>query len=268
MKKITNRIIIVFLFALPLQSFAWGLLGHRIVGEVASKYLTPSAKAAVMKILGTETMAMASNYPDFIKSDSNYNYLYNWHYINLKGGLSRTQFDSVLAVDTASNAYTRINQIVKQLKSKKLSPVEKSLYLKLLIHIVGDIHQPLHVGRFEDLGGNRIKVLWFNVSYNLHQVWDEQLIKLQELSYTEFTAAINHTTPAQHNAWQKQPVSEWIWDSYQLAEKVYSDIKLPEEKLGYNYNFKYKAVLEQQLLKGGVHLAGLLNEIFSMKKGK
>jgi hypothetical protein len=268
MKKINNRIIIVLLFVLPLKSNAWGLLGHRIVGEVASKYLNPAAKAAVMKILGTETMAMASNYPDFIKSDSNYNYLYNWHYINLRGGLSRAQFDSVLSVDTASNAYTRINQIVKQLKSKKLTAVERSLYLKLLIHIVGDIHQPLHVGRYEDLGGNRIKILWFNVPYNLHQVWDEQLIKLQELSYTEFAAAINHTTQSQRIAWQKQPVSEWIWDSYQLAEKVYSDIKLPEEKLGYNYNFKYKAILEQQLLKGGVHLAGLLNEIFSVKKGK
>src|SRR4249920_1952856 len=121
MKKIIKRIFIVLLFALPFQSFAWGLFGHRIVGEIASKYLTPAAKAAVIKILGTETMAMASNYPDFIKSDSNYNYLYNWHYINFRGGLSRQQVDSVLAIDTASNAYTRINQIVKQLKSKKLT---------------------------------------------------------------------------------------------------------------------------------------------------
>ena len=264
MKK--NILLVLVVFYLPFHASAWGMLGHRIVGQIADSYLTPYAKKEIKKILGNESIAMSSNWPDFIKSDTAYNYLYNWHFINIKGGLSREEVNAILANDTAVNAYTKINLIVRELKNKKHSLPDKAFYLKLLIHIVGDIHQPLHVGRYEDLGGNRIKVLWFNVSYNLHQVWDQLLIQLQELSYTEYTAAINFSTPLQRLQWQKQPLSEWVWESYQLAEKIYGDVKLPEEKLGYGYNFKYKAVLEQQLLKGGVHLAGLLNQLFAPGK--
>jgi hypothetical protein len=136
------------------------------------------------------------------------------------------------------------------------------MYLKLLIHIVGDVHQPLHVGRPEDQGGNKIKVMWFGVSYNLHSVWDNQLINFQQLSYTEYAKAVNHISRQEKKEMSREPVSEWFWQSYQLAEKVYADIKQPEQKLDYKYNYDYLEALNRQLLRGGVHLAALLNEIF------
>lgn len=264
--NISKKIIFIGLFFyLPFQTNAWGVLGHRIVGQIAENYLTLNAKKEVIKILGTESIAMASNWPDFIKSDTSFGYLSPWHYLNIKGGLTFNEVQTFLTNDTAVDAYTKLNFLVKQLKNKQLPKDKKAFWLKLLIHIVGDINQPLHVGRPEDEGGNKIKVLWFNVPYNLHQIWDQQLINFQQLSYTEYSGAINHTTKAQRTMWQKQPVSEWIWDSYQVAEKIYGDVKQPEEKLGYLYNFKYIDPLNQQLLKGGVHLAGLLNEIFAAK---
>lgn len=131
-----------------------------------------------------------------------------------------------------------------------------------MIHIVGDIHQPLHVGRAEDLGGNRTKVLWFNEPTNLHRVWDEHLPNFQQLSYTEYAKAINHIKPKQKAAWQKQPLSQWFFESYQISEKIYSEITQPDQKLSYRYNFDYFEIMNTQLLKGGIHLAGLLNEIF------
>lgn len=246
---------------LPFSSMAWGMLGHRIVGQIADSYLTRQAKKEIFKILGTESIAMTSTWPDFIRSDPDYSYLNPWHYINLKPGLDETALKTYLATDTVTDAYTKINWLTGQLKNKGLEQDKKVLYLRLLIHIVGDIHQPLHTGRFDDLGGNKIKVLWFNNPYNLHQVWDDRLIEFQQLSYTEYTGAINHTTKAERKEWQAEPVSEWIWQSYQLVEKIYADVK-PDDKLGNLYNFKYIGVVNQQLLKGGVHLAGLLNEIF------
>ncbi len=258
-----NTILLCTLFFLPFSSMAWGVLGHRIVAQIAEAYLTKHAKKEIAKILGTESLAMTSNWPDFIKSDPAYNYLGPWHYINLKGGLSETDVKTYLASDTATDAYVKINWLVAQLKNRdQLSQENKILYLRLLIHIVGDIHQPLHVGRPDDRGGNSIKVQWFNNPYNLHQIWDERLIEMQELSYTEYATAINFTSKDQRNAWQAEPLTDWFWQSYQIAEKIYGDIKLPEEKLGYQYNFKYVDTLNQQLLKGGVHLAGLLNDIF------
>lgn len=240
---------------------AWGMLGHRIVGQIADSYLTRQAKKEIFKILGTESIAMTSTWPDFIRSDPDYSYLNPWHYINLKPGLDETVLKTYLATDTVTDAYTKINWLTGQLKNKGLEQDKKVLYLRLLIHIVGDIHQPLHTGRFDDLGGNKIKVLWLNNPFNLHQVWDDRLIEFQQLSYTEYTNAINHTTKAERKEWQAEPVSEWIWQSYQLVEKIYADVK-PDDKLGNLYNFKNIGVVNQQLLKGGVHLAGLLNEIF------
>lgn len=261
-KSVLKVIIISICLYLPLQSSAWGLLGHRIVGQIADSYLTKSAKKGVAAILGNESVAMISNWPDFLKSDPAYKYLNSWHYVNIKQGMTQEFVINFLENDTAVNAYTKINWLKGELKKKETGSAEKKLYLSLLIHIVGDIHQPLHVGRPDDLGGNKIKVLWFNDSYNLHQVWDEALIDFQQLSYTEYSNAINHTTKEQRKTWQEQKMSVWFWESYQVAEQIYGDVKGTEDKLSYQYNFKYKAILEAQLLKGGVRLAGILNEIF------
>lgn len=262
MMRYTKRALLFTLFFyLPLSGMAWGMLGHRIVGQIADSYLTKQARKEIARILGTESIAMTSNWPDFIKSDSSYAYLNNWHYINFRPGLSEAAIKAYLANDTATDAYTKINWLADQLKNKKLEQPEKLMYLRLLIHIVGDIHQPMHTGRPDDRGGNDIRLSWFNNPYNLHQVWDDRLIDLQNLSYTEYATAINHTTREQRKQWQAEPLREWIWQSYQLAEKIYAGVK-PDDKLGYLYNFKNIGTVNQQLLKGGVHLAGLLNEIF------
>ena len=261
MQHIKKLSIIILIAFLPFQSMAWGLLGHRIVGEIADSYLSKKAKKEIYKILGTESIAMSSNWADFIKSDPAYGYLYNWHFINFNSGLSQQQFQSYLDTDTATDAYTKINFMVAELKKKDLPQDKKLLYLRMLIHIVGDIHQPLHIGRLEDRGGNNIKVLWFRDSANLHQVWDDKLIGLQQLSYTEYATAINHTTKMQLTELQNEPLGSWLFQSYQLAQKIYGDIKTPNQTLDYKYNYNYLGILNEQLLKGGVHLAGLLNKI-------
>ena len=264
-KNIFQKISIISLFFyLPFQTNAWGVLGHRIVGQIADSYLTPTAKKEIQKILGTETIGMAANWADFIKSDSIMSYLSPWHYVDVEGGLAHADFLAYLKHDTATDAYTKLNFLIKELKNKNLPLAKKQMFLKLVIHIVGDIHQPLHVGHPEDEGGNKIKVTWFGTNTNLHSVWDSRLIDFQQLSYTEYTAAINHTTKAQKLAWQKQPLTEWLYQTYQIAQNVYADSK-PDDKLGYVYNYKFIDVLNQQLVRGGIHLAGLLNEIFAAK---
>ena len=265
MINISKKIITLCLFFyVPLASNAWGTLGHRIVGQIADSYLTPSAKKEIAKILGYESLAMATNWADFIKSDSTMTYLSSWHYVDVDGGKTYDEFQAYLKNDTATDAYTKLNFLIKELKNKQLPKDKKAMYLKLLIHIVGDIHQPLHVGRPADLGGNKISVTWFGSPTNLHSVWDARLIDFQQLSYTEYAIAINHTTPAQRITLQKQPLNDWIYQTYLVADKVYSDIK-PDEKLGYVYNYKFIDILNGQLLIGGVHLAGLLNNIFGGK---
>ena len=261
-QRIKKTVLLGLLVYLPFSSMAWGLLGHRIVGQIADSYLTRYTKKEIFKILGTESIAMASNWADFIKSDPSLSYLSPWHYCDFKGGMNADEFKAALDADTSVDAYTKINFLVSELKNKALEQDKKAKYLKLLIHIVGDVHQPLHVGHPEDQGGNKIKVLWFSVSYNLHSVWDNQLINYQQLSYSEYAEAINHTTKEQRKEWQNEPLSTWFWESYRVAEKIYAEIKQPDQKLEYRYNYDWLGPMNEQLLKGGVHLAGLLNEIF------
>ena len=249
------------LFYVPLQTMAWGTQGHRICGQIADSYLTPQARKAIKEILGDESIAMASNWADFIKSDDNYRYLYNWHFVDFDKAYTLPEMQQFLAGDKNVDAYTKLNFLIGELKKKDLSKENKLLYLRMVIHIVEDVHQPLHTGHTEDKGGNDIKVKWFNNDTNLHSVWDSQLIDFQQLSYTEYATAINHTTAAQRAEWQKAPISEWLYESNQLAEKIYSDPML-KAPLSYKYNFAYLETLNSQMLKGGVRLAGVLNDIF------
>ena len=262
LKKIKKAAVIAVLTYLPIVAMAWGQLGHRIVGEIAYAHLTPKARVAVNKILGNEGMAMASNWPDFVKADTAYNYLFSWHYINFKDSMSQIEMNNYLKTDTATDAYTKINFLVAQLKISNLDERKKLMYLRLLIHIVGDVHQPLHVAKEEDRGGNKIKVLWFNQPANLHSIWDDKLIEGQQLSYTEYSNAIDHTTPMQVKMLQEQPMWLWFYHSNQIATSIYEEIKQPDQKLSYRYNYDHIATVNNQLLEGGVHLAGLLNQIF------
>lgn len=260
-----RSLLVVLLFSISFSSLAWwGVNGHRVIGEIADYYLTKKARKAIKEILGEESVAMSSNWADFIKSDSTYDYLYSWHYINSKGGMSHDEFTSKLLGDTGTNLYTKTNFVISELKNnKQLSQDKKVLYLRLLIHFIGDLHQPLHAGgRPEDRGGNGIKVLWFNEPTNLHSIWDDRLVEFQKLSYTEYAKNINHVSRQQRLEWQNQPMTEWFYESYQISQGLYADIKQPDQKLGYDYNFKYVETLNKQLLKGGIRLAAVLNEIF------
>jgi hypothetical protein len=262
MKRILRSAILALLCYFPLHGMCWGVEGHRVVGQVADSYLGKKARKEISRILGTESLAMAANWGDFVKSDPAYNYLYNWHFINFRGGASAEEFQAYLDHDTATDIFTKMNFLIAELKRKELDAQKRVFYLKMLIHLVGDAHQPLHAGRPEDLGGNKVHVTWFNEPKNLHQVWDDQLVVFQQLSYTEYSAAINFTTEAERNEWQQDPPGKWLVESYQLAEKIYADIKAPDQKLDYKYNYNYVSTLNRQLLKGGVRLAGILNSIF------
>jgi hypothetical protein len=263
-KKVLQVWMSVLLFYIPLKAICWGQLGHRIVGEIAETYLTAKTKAEIKKILGNESIAMSSNWADFIKSDSTYKYLDPWHYINFEKNLTYDQLKDVLKKDTGAvkDAYSAIVFLTRQLKKKNLALDKKQTYLRLLIHIVGDIHQPLHVSPVGSTGGNDIKLQWFGQASNLHRVWDSDLIEGQQLSYTEYSTYLNHTTASQRKKLQAQPISKWLYDSYVIAQDLHIELTETNPRLGYRYNYDHIKTLNEQLLKGGVHLAGLLNEIF------
>ena len=262
MRVFRKMILCCLIVNLPALAFSWGMQGHRIVGQIAERYLSPKAKASVRRILGDSSMAIWSNWGDFIKSDHAYDSIEKWHYVDLDSGLTKNQAVAALKSDNEANLYTKTTFIIRQLKNPQTPLERQKFYLKLLIHFVGDMHQPLHVSRKNTAGGNKIKVQWFNNQSNLHTVWDESLISYQQLSYKDYSEVINHTTKAQRLAWQKGTIAEWMAESYLLSERILSEIKDENPKLGYPYNYYHVSIVNEQLVTGGVRLAGLLNEIF------
>ena len=131
----------------------------------------------------------------------------------------------------------------------------------MLVHFIGDLHQPLHIGLAEDKGGNDFQVRWFNGGTNLHRVWDSDMIDSYQMSYTELASNTNVLTKVEVAAIKSGKPLDWAYDSRLLAEDIYDNTEVGE-KLGYNYMYKYIDTLRFQLQKGGIRLAGLLNEIF------
>lgn len=260
-KKLTIALVFGFLAYLPIQANAWGTIGHRVVGEIADSYLRAKARKAIQGILGYETLAMSANWGDFIKSDSTYNYMYNWHFVNLPAGLNKDGVYNFLETEKSPNLYNKIPDLIAILKKTSSTLAEKKLALRMLVHLAGDLSQPMHVARKDDLGGNRISVLWFNEKSNIHRVWDEQLIEYQQLSYTEYAKAINHPSSVQLYNWQNTSLKDCIYESYTICNKIYDNTK-PDAKLSYRYNFDWVDTLNNQLLKGGVRLAKMLNDIY------
>jgi hypothetical protein len=262
LKKAKVMVLGLALLYVPMQAAAWGMTGHRIVGEVADYYLSKKARKSIQAILGSESIAMASNWADFIKSDTTFNHLGSWHYVNLPEGLDQQGVFNFLEADKNPNVYNKIPELVSVLKDKQSTIEQKKMAIRLLVHFVGDLHQPMHVGRKDDLGGNKFYVTWFGEKSNLHRVWDESLVENQHLSYTEYAAAINHPTKDQFKAWSSTTLKDEVYESYQVCNKIYTNTHM-DEKLGYRYNFDNLYTLNEQLLKGGIRLASLLNGIYA-----
>ena len=132
----------------------------------------------------------------------------------------------------------------------------------MLIHLVGDVHQPLHVGRAEDLGGNTIKLRWFGENSNLHKVWDSDILDGKLYSYTELATLINHPTLEQMSVWQTGNIEVWLQENIAIRPSIY-DFDAAGRSWEYKYMYANWPIIKMQLLKGGIRLAGVLNEIFA-----
>ena len=255
-----KRIVILF-FLIGQLSFSnsvfWGKTGHRVVGEVAYENLNKRAKRAIKKLLNGDHLALVSTYADDIKSDAKYRSYGPWHYVNFS-------FDKKYGDETpdeAGDVIMGIEKCIAVIKDKNSSKADKAFYLKLLIHFIGDLHQPLHVGRAEDRGGNDIQLQWFGRGTNLHRVWDSNMIDNFGMSYTELASNLPAINKKQRLEIQNGTLLDWVHESQALAKKVYASAQNGEE-LGYRYMYDHFHTVKTQLQKGGVRLAKILNEIF------
>jgi hypothetical protein len=260
-----TRAALVFLYPITVFSASiststaddWGQTGHRVVGAVATQYLSKKAQRNIAELLDGQSLAWVSTYADEIKSDKRFKSYDPWHYINMP--LS-ADYDPA-AASVQGDLVQGINKCISDIKDPKVSRSDRQFALKMLVHLIGDLHQPLHVGRAEDKGGNDIKLKWFGRNSNLHRVWDSDVIDYFDLSYSEWTQDFPRVTKAQVRQWQSTSVLDWVEESQAIAAKLYEQTPA-EANLYYEYTYEHKEVLRQRLLLAGVRLAGILEDLF------
>jgi len=235
----------------------WGQNGHRATGEIAEKHLTKRAKRKIDKILKGESLAFVSTYADEIKSDKKYRKYSSWHYVNM--GLDET-YDTA-EKNPKGDLVTAIATCIKTLKNKESSEDDIVFHLKMLVHLIGDLHQPMHIGRREDKGGNDIQVQWFGQGTNLHSVWDTKIIESFNMSYIELANNSKKLSKKQIEALNQGSVIDWVEEVHQITKKVYQSVKVGEN-LKYRYSYDYLETVRTQLQKGGIRLAKVLNDIY------
>lgn len=246
---------IVALF-ISFNAISWGLTGHRVVGEIAQKHISGKAKKNLHRVFGHQSLAYNANWMDFIKSDPQYDHMKPWHYCTIPDGKTYAE----AGTPDEKDIIWAINDFTAQLKSDTLTLDEERFALRVLIHLVGDVHQPLHVGNGEDRGGNDVKLKYFWQNSNLHRVWDSGMIDGEKLSYTEFAQFIDHNEKDEIEKLQNSTPLDWANESKSLRSSVY-DIE-GQDNLTYRYVYDHKAQVHQRLKEAGIRLAGLLNDIY------
>lgn len=234
---------------------AWGPDGHRAIGQIADDHLSPEARAAVREILGTEPLARAATWPDDVRSDPAWRRASPWHQISIDDGETLETTER----DPAGDVLEAMERFEAVLRNPDAAREEQVVALRFLTHLVGDVHQPLHVGRRADAGGSATLVLWHGEPSDLHAVWDHQMLEARRLSFTELVRFIDPPTAAEVAAWQASGYRDWIGESLALRPQVYD---LGDRRLGSDYARKNLPTVERRILQAGVRLAGLLSSIF------
>ncbi|MEK6154974.1 S1/P1 nuclease [Flavobacteriaceae bacterium 3-367] len=256
MKKLT----VLLLFSVQISfgnTVFWAKTGHRVTGEVAEKHLSGKAKRAIKKLLDGESLALVSTFADEIKADRSFAKFSAWHYVNFPADKKYTEVEPSEYGDVVMG----IEKCIAIVKDDTSSKADKVFYLKMLVHLMGDLHQPMHVGRAADKGGNDIQIQWFGKGTNLHRLWDQDLIDSYGMSYSELTDNLPKLSKDEQKAVQQGTVYDWVEESQELANELYGSLEVGEQ-LGYPYAYKYTNTVRDQLLKGGLRLAMVLNDIF------
>lgn len=240
-------------------AFGWGQKGHDTIAYIAECHLTPEAKAAAEELLDGKSIVYYANWLDNASHTPEYAYSKTWHYKNIDAGVA---FDDAPLLQEG-DIVRALDQQIAVLADTTQSREARSLALKMVVHLVGDIHQPMHMGHASDRGGNRWEVRYFKSPRNLHSVWDSNLVEsAHKWSYTEWQQQIDRATPEEQMEIIKDGTPEkWGKECYEIASDVYDSTPM-DSKIEYNYIAKWTPTVEKQFLRGGLRLADLLNSIF------
>lgn len=244
-----QRTLLILTAALsPMLAFGWGDLGHQTVAEIAERHLNEKARDFVVDIL-SEPMAVSAIWPDKVRSDDRFKGFAPYHFFEIPEGYTVATLPDSLRAPQSANVMLTLAP--KHLLSPTTSRIQKNYFLKMIIHLAGDVHQPLHIGNGEDMGANLCDVYWISPATgekkfkNLHTVWDEDIFEYAVQNYAKANAGkpqgkyffdyrpYSDTLEAKFaqdktsdfDALKTAPLEDWYQQSRSYHSDVYPDTK-------------------------------------------
>lgn len=249
-----NRHVLGFLLTLCIISSAsaWGPRGHKIVAQIAKQYVDKSVMDSVEKYLEDISLEKAGYWMDEVVMNSSYDFMLPWHFVTIESDKTyvRTKNPDIVTV---------LENLIATLKKKNSTKKETFLSLKILTHLVADIHQPMHCGFAKDRGGRAIKLRFYFKSTDLHEVWDSEVLEYQAITTEDCLRLASQFTKRDISTYQRIDVLNWMEESRALLSYAY-DFK--GTKLGDEYVEKVTPIIKMQLVKAGLRLAAVLNQTF------
>lgn len=253
------------------EVLAWDAEGHQVVAAIAEHHLTPEARTSLQRLLGSAHLhdRDVAAWADDIRSSQPETR--GWHFVDIPRSADTYSAERDCADGTC--AIAKIESFIHELADASASREQRLTALKFLVHLVGDLHQPLHCLDDNDHGGNELEVRYSGHlrKTDLHTVWDSLILQdaMGRHEVVDYAEALDATiAQANLQAWTSPggPVS-WANEAHQTAQTLYQGLPaanvLGRRVLPKAYGSVHKALVELQLEKGGVRLASLLNQAFA-----
>lgn len=258
---------------LPAHAHAWGGTGHRIVAIIAEGHLTPRARRRVRRLLGRNvSLSSVATFADDIRSSRPETG--NFHFVDIP--LRENSFDPSRDCQPGPRGdciLAALERFRGELADASLSNGRRAFALKFIVHLVGDMHQPLHCADNADRGGNELRIFWFGQNnggrLNLHTLWDSTIINGTNLTDAQFARALERElTPAEVADFEAGDPVAWAIGAHKAAQEVtYGALPtdgsgnfVEQPRLGSEYLRRARPVIDEQLTRAGVRLARVLNE--------
>ena len=264
--------------AISPAALAWSALGHRMVGELAQRHISPTALAQVELLLAGEpdpTLAGVADWADRLRDldPERFKATSRWHYVNTPPGLD-CDYDAARDCP-GGNCVIGAIQAQRRILADRSQPLEaRRDALKFIVHFVGDVHQPMHANNHDDLGGNRYQVSLRTelqpeayarkyyvdgvMGTNLHSIWDYYILGTEGLSLAQYSDRLDALPwpPMPADGPQTGPEA-WAGESCRLIEArhVYPD----GHKMDRSYLDEYRPLAEQRVRQAAWRLAQILD---------
>lgn len=257
----------IFLFILmimagrPDSGFGWSRYGHQVAATIVERLVSPETRQEIEALLGEGvSLVDISAWADNVKT--NRRVVSKWHYVYIPRAVN--YYDPQRDCPKGGCLISAIEHFQDVLADRNAGPDKREEALKFLVHLVADLHQPLHCGFREDRGGKGVRVRFIGKKSNLHKVWDTDILAHDQMGFAGYVRRLlQNVTPRRSQKWMEGNIEDWVFESRALllghVYRFYTDRKLDEA-----YYSKSLPVVDEQLLKSGVRLANMLDTIFTV----